>query len=138
MNYKITFSAPENLTSNGMDGCKFGFSFSYIDETLIGTPEEKRNTKEHRLIISISSELIIIWGYSDADLIRILFEIAQRQLREKLASADKLSNSIELDMLTTFNQEKKAPFDPSCIPSPDGYITIIEVSKRLEGFNPNA
>ena len=139
MNYQVTFSAPQDITPSGMDGRTLGYPFSYVNETLVGKPEEAANTKEHRLNISISGTLLYLWDVCDDDLMLILFEHAKRQLPEILNSPDNLkSRSIESPMLTTVNQEEKIPFDPSRIPSPDGHTTIIEMPKKFMGFNTDA
>lgn len=124
----LTFGKPENITPPGKDGLLFRFPFSAVDSDLIGSPEEARVTTRHRLTVETSRTRLAAWKLSDADLLKVFFEIGRRELVEKVAQGQ--LNAEE----KVFVKDPRPPFDPSRIADPNGFVVTVEPAPRRIGF----
>jgi hypothetical protein len=137
MTFRLTFSEPQDVTNPGQDGVQYSFPFTIVDSTLIGAPEERSQTHEHRFIIGISRSRSVTWHLSTADIPRILFEFGRRHLISLIQShALPADYTIRCPMITTASHtESQCPFDPSAIRSPVGLTIQVEQPKPPIGFN---
>lgn len=136
MTFTVTFQTPEALPHPGADWVQFGFPFSVVDSSLEGKPEEKAQTREHRLIVRICRNRLPAWHFSDENLMKVLFEYGRRTIEEHVA-ADTLPTgdtyTFHREMLTTSNTPHECPYDPDRIRNPDGYSMQVERVRRM-GF----
>jgi|GEM_PF-2812426 len=114
----IVFNTPQRLpvTRNGID---YLFPFTVVDASLIGKPEEKSETRQHSIIVGISSTLCWVWALNDSDLIKVLFEYGKRHIENKMKLGE-----LEIEeklYLSTSNSLDKNSFDISRIPNPKGF-----------------
>jgi hypothetical protein len=124
----LTFGKPENITPPGKDGLLYCFPFSAVDFDLIGSPEEARVSTRHRLIVEASRTKLAPWRLSDADLVKVFFEIGRRALVERVAQGQ--LNAEEKVIVT----DSRTPYDPSRIADPNGYVTNVEPVPKRIGF----
>ena len=75
------FGAPQDVTSPGLDGKVFRFSFSAIEAEHIGTPRQSLQTMTGRISVEISDSVIAVWRLSAIELVKALFQVAITQLR---------------------------------------------------------
>lgn len=74
---------------------KFSFIFSVVDSSLVGSPREKSASTYHKIIIGITFETKINWGWmntkfeqtvAESDLLKTMFWYAKELIEEKLKS----------------------------------------------------
>jgi hypothetical protein len=128
----LTFQKPVNVTGPGDDSRSFRFPFNSVTSELIGSPEHKRGTTEHRLIVRATNSRLATWKLQEDDLIKVLFHIGVRAIRQKLDGGDSLQRD-ENVMVSTVTHPAECPFDPKAIQSPEGAILEIEFRRRI-GF----
>jgi hypothetical protein len=136
MTFTILFMEPENVTNPGQDRVQYSFPFSVIDSTLIGAPEQRSQTRNHRVIVGISRTRLAGWRLADEDLLRALFEFGKRHVAS-LAQSNALPSgyTIRCPLISTGSHpEPNCPFDPAAIPSPIDFTMMIEVAKPRIGF----
>ena len=135
MTYQFRYNRPEDVTPAGLDGREVSFPFSYVSTDLIGAPEVKTNTAQHRVIISISGSAAAVWNLSEEDLLRVLFEHARRWLKGSLTKYYHFSSyTIRAPMITTASHPGKCELDPARIPRTEGFVEEMEIQRRI-GFS---
>jgi hypothetical protein len=93
------------------------------------TPEEVQSTSEHRLIVTIANNRLPAWGYSDSELIKVLFEIGRREV---VAKVEKAALGRETRVLVhTETHSSTRPYDPSRIVEPQGAVFDVEEKRRI-------
>lgn len=112
---KVRFGKP-HLLPKTIDAVEYQFPFTVVDSSLIGSPEEESETKQHSVTVGITGVLDACWRLSQPDLVKVLFEYAKRHIAEKLKDGT-LSDKEELWLLTS-SHPSKCPFDPSMISDP--------------------
>lgn len=126
---KVRFGNPNRLPTT-RDAVEYQFSFTTVESSLIGAPEEKSETKQHIVKVSITGTLAACWGLSQPDLVKVLFEYGKRHIAEKLKDGT-LSDKEEL-WLSTSSHPSKCPFDPLRISDPiQGSINVSIPEKVL-------
>ena len=128
---RITFCNPREVTNPGEDSRSFLYHFSCVDAAVVGAPEEARVTTEHRLIVTIANNRLPAWKLTDADLIKVLFEIGRRKVIEKVKEGSLQQE--ERVMVNTGTHSAICPFDPTCIKEPDGAVFEVTEKGRI-GF----
>src|SRR5579862_6141519 len=119
MVYTVTFGEPQDVTTQGLDGDEYGFPFSVVESCLIGQPEQKSHTIEHRVIVSMSRNKRIIWRLEGEAQMRVMFEFGKRYVAglvksKSLPPPDQYT--FRMPMLTTASHpEEVCPFDPDAI-----------------------
>ena len=138
MIFTITFGEPENVTNPGQDGVEYSFPFTIIDTALIGTPEQKSQTHEHRIIVPISRTRRAGWHLSDSALVAILFEFGRRHLADIVRSHGIPSDyTLRFPTISTASHpDIPCPFDPEAIPTPTGFTMTVEQQRPRIGFHP--
>ncbi|MHC1574408.1 MAG: hypothetical protein ACXQTY_01185 [Candidatus Methanogasteraceae archaeon] len=133
---EVRFGKPEPLPKN-RDAVEYQFPFTVVDSSLIGSPEEESETKQHSIKVCITGVLVACWRsralLSRPDLVKVLFEYGKRHIAEKLEGGT-LSDKEEL-YLSTSNYPDECPFDPSMISDPSQAsinVTIPEKSLDAE------
>ena len=109
----LRFAAPRDVTPAGLDGIVVRFACTAVDTDLLGSPEESQKTSAHVIDVSISRFRRISWDVDDDGLVKVLFEIAKRKLREIFTTED-LPERYKLQVLTN-THPKECPFDPDRI-----------------------
>jgi hypothetical protein len=134
----IIFSQPNDVTRPGQDGVQYSFPFSVVDSALIGAPEQRSQTRHHRVIVAISRTRRNGWRISDADLPKILFEFGKRHIAKLIHSNElpEVEKIISPMITNDSHPESECPFDPAMIPSPTGHIFTVERAKPTIGFVP--
>ena len=129
---RITFGTPTDVTNSGDDSRSFLFPFACVDLDLVGSPEETRFTSEHRLIVTVANDRLPAWNYSDADLLKVLFEIGHRTVAANV-KAGTLQREVRVRVhCGTHSRER--PYDPARIIEPGGAVFVVEEKRRI-GFN---
>jgi hypothetical protein len=136
MTLTITFSKPEDVTNPGQGRLQYSFPFSVVDSALIGAPEQRSQTHQHRVIVAISRTRRVGWHLSDASLSKILFEFGRRYIATLIQSNTlPKANTIKCPIISTASHpESECPFDPDAIPSPIGHTFTVERAKPRIGF----
>src|SRR6266511_2533578 len=128
---RIAFGSPKEVTNPGDDSRSFLLPFTYVETNLVGSPEEAGHTSKHRLIVTIANNRLPAWGYSEPDLVKVLFEIGRREVCQRAKSG-----TLQRDTMVqvhTGSHSKTSPFDPSRIATPDGATLEVEEERRI-GF----
>ena len=112
---KVRFGKPYLLPPT-RDAVEYQFPFTVVDSSLIGSPEEESETKQHSVKVGITGVLDACWRLSRPDLVKVLFEYGKQHIVEKLKDGT-LSDKEELRLLTS-SHPSKCPFDPSTISDP--------------------
>jgi hypothetical protein len=129
---KVRFGKQYRLPKT-RDVVEYQFPFTVVDSSLIGSPEEESETKQHSVKVCITGVLVACWGLSQSDLVKVLFKYGKRHIAEKLEGGT-LSDKEEL-YLSTSNYPDECPFDPSMISDPSQAsinVTIPEKSLDAE------
>ena len=137
MTFRITFGEPEEVTTPGQDGVEYSFPFMVVDSSLVGAPEEKSQTQDRRIIVSISRSRLAAWRLPKEDLIRVLFEYGKRHVAE-LAKTNQLATgyTIRFPTITTASHaDSTCPFDAALIEAPQGASLTVEREKPPIGFS---
>jgi len=125
---EVRFGKPEPLPKN-RDAVEYQFPFTVVDSSLIGSPEEESETKQHSVKVCITGVLVACWRLSRPDLVKILFEYGKRHIAGKLEGGT-LSVKEEL-YLSTSNYPDECPFDPSMISDPSqASINVTNPEKK--------
>ena len=128
---RIVFGPPKEVTNPGDDSRSFLFPFKCVDTNLVGSPEEAEHTSKHRLMVTVANNRLPAWGYSEPDLVNVLFEIGRRDVCERAKSAIlRRDTNVQVH---TGSHSKTPPFDPSRIITPDGAAFEVEGERRI-GF----
>ena len=130
----LKFGAPKNITPGGMDGSVVRFPFTAVDTNLVGSPEETQRTTNHRLKVTISRWASAQWGAEDKDIVKVMFEMAKRQLVKSLEDGTPLADEFAPPMIS-YVPKSKMPYDPDRLEWPDGQTCIVEVRSAI-GFAP--
>jgi hypothetical protein len=130
-NKTLRFGTPKNITPRGRDGIVIHFPFTAVDSDLIGAPEERQQTSTHTVDVTISKWRRNTWKVHDDGLLKVLFEIARRDLA-RLYDDGQLPQTHEVKVMTNTHPED-CPYDPSRIQNPDGAVVVLEPSRRI-GF----
>jgi len=69
----------------------------------------------------------------NAELVKVIFEIAKRQLVASLQQGEQLKDEFRFSITT--RTHKTLPFDPERLQRPDGQEVVVEVRGQL-GFSP--
>ena len=128
---RLIFSPAIEVMNPGDDSRSFRFSFSVVAADLAGAPEEVRATTEHRLIVTVAKNRLPAWGYSEPELIKVLFEIGSREVFKKVRSA-----TLQLEtrvLVHTDTHSSTRPFDPTRIVNPEGAVFEVYEERRI-GF----
>lgn len=128
---QLTFRRPEEVTNPGDDSRSFLFQFSMVASALVGSAEEVRATTEHRLTVTIANNRLPAWHLTDAELVRVLFEIGHRKVAEKVKVGELTQE--ERVLVHTASHPKICPFDPSRIQEPEGAVVEVEEERKI-GF----
>lgn len=128
---RLTFAAADEVTNPGDDSRSFLFPFAMITTDLIGSPEERLATTTHRLIVTIQNSRLPAWRLTEAQLIKVLFEIGRRVVAER-AKTGRLGSE-HREMVSTASHSQECPFDPSRLGEPNGATFEIEEDRRI-GF----
>ena len=130
----ITFGPHENVTNPGMDGVALAYSFTVLPLDLVGSPEEKFSTVNHRLIVSISDSRLNSWHLSEDDLTKVCFEFGKRFVRD-MAEGGSLPDefTIKMPMITTSSHSGMCPFEISSLQMSNGAKIEIEGQRKI-GF----
>lgn len=128
---RLTFSRTTEVTNPGDDSRSFLFPFSVVAAELVGAPEEAGATTAHRLIVTIANNRLPAWQLTDAELVKVLFEIGNRAITERVKAGTLTREHRET--VSCASHSRACPFDPSRIRCPDGAIFEIEEKKRI-GF----
>lgn len=131
---RLRFGNPNFIQSN-RDATEYVFPFTVVDSSIIGAPEEKSETKEHHIIVSITGTLECCWGINQQDIKKVLFEYGKRHIIEKLKDGS-LSDKEEL-WLSTGSHPTTCPFDPSRISEPDGSEIDVTIPEKSIMENQN-
>lgn len=128
---RITFHLPKEVTNPGDDSRSFLYPFSCVDRDLVGTPEEARVTRDHRLIVTAANNRLPAWGLSSPNLVKVLFEIGRRDLGGVVKhGALKREHRV---LVSTATHSAVCPFDPDRIKSPEGLVVEVEEERQI-GF----
>jgi len=132
----LTFGAPQNVTPPNMQisGMVIAFPFTAVDTDLIGAPEEKRRTTNHRLKVTISKWASIQWGVGDEDTIKEIFELGRRQLVRHLEDSNPLPDEFARPMIS-YVGKAELPFVPGRLKWPDELTFVVEIRQPI-GFKP--
>ena len=125
MKKTIIFGEPTLLPITKLTA-EYLFTYSLVDSSLIGLPEQKSRSSQYSIKVGCTSTLAACWGFdwlqgnaiSNQDFIKVLFEYGKRHIAQKLKDGH-LSQEEEL-ILNTSNTETTCPFDPSRIEAPLG------------------
>ncbi len=131
MTRRMTFGLPREVTNPGDDSRSLLFPFSVVPAELVGAPEERQSTTDHRLIVTVTNNRLPAWHLTDLDLVRVLFEIGRRQVSEQLR-AGALQREYRV-LVSTHSHSSTCPFDPAHIPNPHGAVYEVEEERRI-GF----
>jgi len=124
MTFTITFGEPRDVTNPGQDGVEYSFPFSIVDSDLVGTPEQKSQTHDHRIIVPICGSRLAGWHLSNADLVNLVH-----------TNSLPAEHTLHFPTITTVTHpDSSCPFDPALIPSPTGYALTVERAKPRIGF----
>ena len=136
MRFTLTFSEPQDVTNPGQDGVQYSYPFTIVDSALIGAPEERSQTREHRFIIAISRTRQAGWHIADADLPKILFEFGRRHIVGLIESHSLPDEyTIRCPMISTASHpETECSYDSAAIQSPTGLTIEVEQLKPPIGF----
>jgi len=108
----ITFLSLESLPQRG-DKIEICFTFSLLDTSLVGTPEEQTKTTYPTVIVKMSRSLQTTWNLHPPELEKIMFEYAERHLDKLVADGNEVVSE-SLDLYTS-TAPLKCPYDPSSI-----------------------
>jgi hypothetical protein len=122
----ITLLDYECLPKAG-DYREFIFTFSVVDPSFMGSPDEQSQSSVLCLTVKISRSLQAIWNLD-----KVLFEYAKRKLVEKLSRGIILADAT-ID-LNTSTVSSTCPFDPDTISLIPGSSNEVEVKRKL-GFH---
>lgn len=126
------FGAPQDVTSPGLDGKVFRFSFSAIEAEHIGTPRQSLQTMTGRISVEISDSVIAVWRLSATELIKALFQVAKEHLASVLQKSGKVIGDIKIT-INSSTHSGPCPFDVGLIEEPEGAVVKVEVSRQI-GF----
>ncbi len=124
----IVFKEPKHIFSdNALDATEYSFPYTMVDTALVGSPEERSETKCNRIKVSISGTLETMWFGRDEnlDITKVLFEYGKRHIIQKLKDGTLLEKE-EL-WLTTATHPKSCPFNSDRIPDPNGNKIEVEL-----------
>jgi hypothetical protein len=128
----LRFRSPKDLDPRGSHrGRKIRFPFSIVDSDLVDSPEEEQKTTQHELDVDISDMRRASWNLNDDDLVKVLFEIGKKELKERLTQGD-IPDQVSVVVSTT-THSVKCPYNPGRIVDPDGAVIEIEIPSRI-GF----
>jgi hypothetical protein len=71
------------------------------------------------------------WNLNDDDLVKVLFEIGKKELKERLAQGG-IPDQVSVVVSTT-THSVKCPYNPARIVNPNGAVVKIEIPSKI-GF----
>ena len=104
------------------DVVEYQFPFTVVDSSLIGSPEEESETKQHSVKVGITGVLDTCWRLSRPDLVKVLFEYGKQHIVEKLKDGT-LSDKEEL-RLSGSSHPDECPLDPSSMILDSSQVSI--------------
>jgi class 3 adenylate cyclase len=137
MQKTLTFDKPSGILSYERE-LKWQFPFLMVDSSLIGAPEEMSSTSPHFIMVTVTEELALSWGFyrpngtdaqadiDRANLLKIAFEYGKRYVKKKVKETGSLERTEKLD-LTTKTAEMPYLFDPSRVKAPNDSKIVEEV-----------
>lgn len=126
------FDNPEDITGPHFRGKIFRFPVTVIDRNDLGTPRQVSKSISFHIRADISRSRLTTWSLKEGDLIKVMFEIAKKNLISAISSG--IWNGEDIDVQTnTHTYKGTCPFNPSLIQEPTGAVLEIEV-KRPIGF----
>jgi hypothetical protein len=128
---RLAFGIPKEVTNPGEDSRSLLFPFSMVASDLVGSPEEASATTQHRLIVTVANNRLPAWRLTDDSLIRVLFEIGRRKLKEELKNGV-LPPEVRVPV-STATHSATCPYEPSRISNPLGAVIEIDEERRM-GF----
>ena len=127
---KIKFDEPRHLPSS-IDGIEYLYPFKKITIENEGQPDEKVETENKSIKVSISGSLAAMWGYQIwqtdehyKDLKKILFAFSFKEIKEKLK--DNTLDEYHEILLLTSNQPNECPYNPENIDKTKDYEFAFE------------
>lgn len=115
---------------SGSDDKTFRYPVTLINRDDIGTSRQSSKTESLRIKAIISGTLRTQWSLSnEADVIKVLFEIAKEHLVNELRSGKSTGNELEV----IARGKSPCPYDVNLIEEPIGAVLNIDVQRRI-GF----
>ncbi len=113
------------------DGSLYVFEFALVDSALVGKPEEKFNTTEHKILVYITGRIEGSWMHRQPqiDFMKVCYEFAKKELMQKVKDGT-ISKRQELE-ITSINSSNKCPFDSERIEMAVGEFIEFEVGEKL-------
>lgn len=105
------------------------FSFSTVNEDLIGLPSEKMKTKHHSIRVSMPKEIRLFWHLDDLSTYKVLFHFAKIAIEEKIKEGN-LSNKEDYIISDEYSNNALS-FNVSNLPDPFEESFIIEQDRGL-------
>lgn len=131
MSKTLTYLGHECLPKMG-DATEIRFSFSVIDTSLIGIPEQHMNVIRRTVVVKMSGTLQATWRLQSQQLEKVAFEFAKRHLIKKVAEGT--ASIDEIIDLNTSTAPATCPYDPERIAMTVGDRYEVSVQKPL-GFH---
>jgi len=113
------------------DGSLYVFEFALVDSALVGKPEEKFNTTEHKILVYITGRIEGSWMHRQPqiDFMKVCYEFAKKELMQKVKDGT-ISKRQELE-ITSINSSNECPFDSERIEMAVGEFIEFEVGEKL-------
>jgi hypothetical protein len=99
------------------------FTFSVIDTSLVGMPEELAATDVYAIVVKMSRSLQAVWKLQSAEMEKVMYEYAKRHLDEHLALGVAAFSRL-LDY-TTATAPLRCPYNPGSISMEPGDRHIV-------------
>ena len=127
---KTIFFEPTRRVISGRDVTEYVFPFRLVDTELIGSSDEISRSSHHNIAVVVSGLLASLWGFTDYQQHRVMFEYGKRHIIQKVRDGT-LRESEELD-LHTGNVELPCPFGPERIENPlNAEVKIESTDKKI-------
>jgi hypothetical protein len=132
----LKFGTPKDITPPGLIGAEIRFPFTAIATELIDSPEEKQHTANHKIRAKTTATWIpTVWKMEEnVALVKVIFEIAKRQLVASLQRGEQLKDEFEVNITTMTH--RTLPFEPDPLQWPEGQMFPVEVREQI-GFIPS-
>lgn len=134
MEKRIKFNTPIDSTNPDYAYTRIiSYFFTVIDSSLIGTRDEKSETKQHRIIVEISLQLQDQWKVPENELIKVFFEFVLEHVEKKVRTRSLRTK--EKIVLNCDNSVFDYQYDPSMLKTPDGFEIRVEEEHPKIGFH---
>ena len=113
------------------DGSLYVSEFTLVDSALVGKPEEKFNTTEHKILVYITGRMEASWMHRQPqiDFMKVCYEFAKRELMQKVKDGT-IRKRQELE-ISSINSTDECPFNSERIKMDIGEFTEFEVGEKL-------